>query len=471
MEKLFDLNIEQVLEHWEPEHALRELIANALDEQILTQSEPINVYKEDDKWHVRDYGRGLKYVHFTQNESKEKIDSPNLIGKFGVGLKDALAVFYRKHINVEINSKYANIKLIMTKKAGFDVETLHASFNSPKDPDMVGTDFIISGITDKAVDKAKSMFLYFNQNVELLEKTQYGEVYRDNSFKSPVIYINGVQIAIEDNFLFSYNITNINSQIKKALNRERSNVGRSAYSDSIKHILKKCESYSVLSALVNDLDNVMRGTNHDESNWGDIAAYAAKALNKNKDVVFMTPTERNNLSNQELEILKNSGKELVMITESVYTKIASSVSTFDDVCKAYNDNFKYEFIDYSNLTRDEQKVFDNKDFIIDFLKKHHFKTDAIIKISETICLDSSDHETLGVCQHQEKTIIIKRSELSSLERFASVLIHEFAHYHSKFPDNSRGFENVLTKLLGYALYELIYKSYIFDSLRGDLNES
>ena len=38
MDKLFDLNIEQVLEHWEPEHAVREIIANALDEQFLTKS-------------------------------------------------------------------------------------------------------------------------------------------------------------------------------------------------------------------------------------------------------------------------------------------------------------------------------------------------------------------------------------------------------------------------------------------------
>lgn len=471
MDRLFDLNIEQVLENWETEHALREIIANALDEQILTQTNPIKIYKENEKWHIRDYGRGIKYVHFTQNESKEKIDSPNLIGKFGVGLKDALAVFYRKHINVEINSKYANIKLIMTKKTGFNVETLHASFNAPKDPDMVGTDFIISGITDKAVDKAKSMFLYFNQNIELLERTRYGEVYRDKNSKSSAIYINGVQVAIEDNFMFSYNITNVNSHIKKSLNRERSNVGRSAYSDTIKSILKQCKSYPVLLALVEDLNNIMRGTNRDESSWVDIAAYAAKTLNENKNVVFMTPTERNNLSNQELEILKNSGKKLIMITENVFSKISSSVSTFDDVYKEYNANFKYEFIDYSDLTPSEQKIFDNKDFITDFLKKHHFKTDAIIKISETIRLDSSGHETLGICQHQEKTIIIKRSELSSLERFASVLIHEFTHYHSNYPDNSRDFETVLTKLLGFLMYELIYKSHVFDSLSSGLNKA
>lgn len=74
------------------------------------------------------------------------------------------------------------------------------------------------------------------------------------SVKKPAtIYINGMQVAVEENFLFSYNITNINTQIKKALNRERLNVGRTVYSDTIKSILKQCSSISVLAPLVNDL--------------------------------------------------------------------------------------------------------------------------------------------------------------------------------------------------------------------------
>ena len=36
--KEFDLNIENILENWEVYHAIREIIANALDEQILTDS-------------------------------------------------------------------------------------------------------------------------------------------------------------------------------------------------------------------------------------------------------------------------------------------------------------------------------------------------------------------------------------------------------------------------------------------------
>ena len=39
----FDLNIEKILGGWEVYHAIREIIANALDEQIVTQTEEISI--------------------------------------------------------------------------------------------------------------------------------------------------------------------------------------------------------------------------------------------------------------------------------------------------------------------------------------------------------------------------------------------------------------------------------------------
>ncbi len=452
--RLFDLNIEQVLEHWGPEHAAREIIANALDEQILTKSKKIEIFKSGNAWHIRDYGRGLQYSHFTQNENKEKMESPNLIGKFGVGLKDALAVFYRKGIHIEIESKYAHITLKMASKAGFDIQTLHASFDEPRNANMIGTDFIIAGISDDAINKAKSMFLCFNQNTTLLETTKYGQVYSCNN-TTPIIYINGVQVALEENFLFSYNITNINAQIKKALNRERTNVGRTAYSEAVKNILRQCKSDSVLLPLVDDLKNTMYGTSKDESGWVDIATYAAKTLNKNNNVVFMTPTQRANLTNQQAEILEESGKSLIMVTDNVYSKIGGSVNTFDTVYREYNEAFAYEFVSYNSLTQSEKHVFDLKDQIISFLKRHNYKYGAQIKISETIRIDTYGSITNGICEHEQNLIVIKRGVLKSNSTFLGVLIHEFAHYQNRNPDNSRAFENDLTEMLGYALLDNI----------------
>jgi len=65
--KSFDLNIERILEDWEVCDAVREIIANAIDEQVLTNTEPIEIYKDEyARWHIRDFGRGLRYEHLTQ---------------------------------------------------------------------------------------------------------------------------------------------------------------------------------------------------------------------------------------------------------------------------------------------------------------------------------------------------------------------------------------------------------------------
>lgn len=448
MDKLFDLNIEQVLEHWEPEHAVREIIANALDEQFLTKSKEIEIYKSGKRWYIRDFGRGIQYSHFTQNENQEKLASPFLIGKFGVGLKDALAVFHRKGIGVEINSKYGHISLTMAQKSGFDVQTLHAVFSNPIDETFVGTEFIIDGISDTAIEKAKAMFLCFNSSLKLLEKTKYGEVYQ-YAKKPAIIYINGVQVAIEENFLFSYNITNINAQIKKALNRERSNVGRTAYSDTIKNILRQCKSNSVLVPLVNDLQNIMSGTNCDESSWVDVATHAAKTLNKDDNVVFMTPAQRATMSNQQVEILEQSGKTLILVTDSVYGKIEDFVSTFDTVFREYTESFSYKFVPIEKLTATEKQTFAMSKEIIAFLKEHRFNYNIAIKVSETIRVGLDGIATCGVYDPSENAIIIKRSVLNNQTDFCSVLLHEFAHFQHGHDDNTRDFENDLTNMLGH----------------------
>lgn len=446
--KLFDLNIEKVLEHWGLEHALREIIANAVDEQALTSSKPIGIFQgEKGRWHVRDYGRGIEYRHFVQNESAEKMAAPNLIGKFGVGLKDALAVFWRNGIKIEIRSKFAVITLTMAHKSGFALKTLHAVFAKSGRTDMVGTDFVITGMPSEAVAKAKSMFLVFG-NSKCLESTKYGDVYSNNG-KAGIVYVNGVQVAIEENFLFSYNITNINAAIKKALNRERSNVGRTAYADSVKKILVQCQNHEVLFALVKDLENIMQGTNKDESSWLDVSSHAASVLNKKENVVFLSPHERAGMTNQQVEILGESDKRVVFVPDTVVQRLGSNITTFSNVVQEYRERFKYEFIDPSNLTHAERQVYMKKDAVLRFLRDNGYKVDIPVKISHTIRVDGNGLTSDGV--FTGSMVIIKRSVLNDATEYLGVLAHEFAHYNSGASDNTRVFENTLTDMLGFAL--------------------
>jgi hypothetical protein len=100
--QLFDLNIEEVLDHWEVEHAIREVIANALDEQLLSSTADVEIVEDGaDNCRIRDFGRGLEIEHFTLSESAEKLGAPEgIIGKFGVGLKDAVAAVLTEELAV-----------------------------------------------------------------------------------------------------------------------------------------------------------------------------------------------------------------------------------------------------------------------------------------------------------------------------------------------------------------------------------
>jgi hypothetical protein len=72
-----------------------------------------------------------------------------VIGKFGVGLKDALATLDRRGINVLIRSKFGDITPGLLPKHGFsDVKTPHAIFHPPEDSSLAGTDVLLHVVSD-----------------------------------------------------------------------------------------------------------------------------------------------------------------------------------------------------------------------------------------------------------------------------------------------------------------------------------
>jgi len=262
---LFDLNVEKILDHWGVAEAIREVIANALDEQALSGTAEPRIVKRRDGWHVTDFGRGLHYQHLTQNENPEKRrKSALVVGKFGVGLKDALATFYRRGIEVKVRTARADITLQRAAKSNFaDVKTLHAAISPPSEPNRRGTDFILSGLPDADMAAARDYFLRFAGDEEL-ERTDFGTILQRRPNEPARIYVKGVRVAVEEQFLFSYNITSTTAQLQRALNRERANVGRSAYQDRVKAILLKATSDVIAEQLAQDLTRIPAGTNHDE---------------------------------------------------------------------------------------------------------------------------------------------------------------------------------------------------------------
>lgn len=452
----FDLNIEKILEGWEIPHALREIVANALDEQALTDTRDVEIAKDaQGRWHVRDYGRGLKYEHLTQNENGEKLkNAEKVVGKFGVGLKDALATLHRRGVDVAIQSKHGNIALDVVPKHGFaDIETLHAAISPAADKKFIGTDFVFRRLVDSDIADAKRFFLCFSGD-EVLETTGLGQILRRREQARARIYVKGLLVAEEDEFAFSYNITSLTAAMNRALNRERSNVGRTAYSDRVKAMLLASSASEVAETLAADLQRMELGTSHDEVKWTDVAVHACQILNAAKKVVFVTAQQRT-LASDAIDHAIADGYEAVTVPDNIRQRLrgikdmnGNAVRDLDTYAEEFSRSFEFTFIDIGKLSTTERKVFDLREAIAK-LGGGLPRQVKDIKVSETMrpaFISASD--ALGLWEPHKGRIIIKRSELLSVEAFAGTLLHEIAHARSGYGDVSREFEGELTALIG-----------------------
>jgi hypothetical protein len=447
---LFDLNTEEVLENWEVEHAIREIISNALDEQFLSHSAEIEIIKDSSgDWHVRDFGRGLRYQHLTLKENQEKLTAPTgVIGKFGVGLNDAFATMFRRGINVLARSSFGTYRLKKAYKHGFDIETLHVECDdSPND--IQGTDFSLSGTTDLDMEKAKSLFLKF-AGEDVLETNAHGQILQRQGIGGRV-YISGVLANEEDKFLFSYNITSLTHSMKNRLNRERLNVGRTIYADRVKTILKNSTNKLVQKLLIDQVPKRATGEQCDEMAWGEIRLRALTLMAEQESVVVGTEQDVQS-SHSRLDNIKSDGHRVVVISEQEKTKLKAQnlaggpqVRTFEAYEEEYRASFEFKFVDYPGLTPQERRVYDFTPRILALVGITGKQTPDV-RISET--MRSKKDNTLGVWEPTLEAIVVKRSQLRSLRDYAATLLHEAGHATTGTEDETLEFEAVLTGYLG-----------------------
>ena len=447
----FDLNIERVLENWTVAHAIREVIANALDEAALTGTNEPEIAKDGEgRWHIRDFGRGLRYEHLTQNENREKLDNPEkVVGKFGVGLKDALATFDRHGVGVRIRSRHGDITTAKQPKHGFsDITTLHAVIEDPSAADMDGTDVELTGVKDDDVEEAKALFRHYAGD-EVLEETQYGVVLARPKWAAR-IYVNGLRVAEERNYLFSYDITSPTKALRAALNRERSNVGRTAYTDRVKAIVLAATSERVAVALAEDLSKFETGRWHDEVQLVDVGVHACQVLNATGKVIFLTPQELNQ-AREFVDRARDDGYRVVVVPQNIRRKLLDAVDItgapivdLERYKQSWNESFEFSFVEPDELTAAERMVFSRAEAILS-LRGGRPPNVRDILISETMRIGASGYaEAAGLWEPKESRIVIKRDQLASLGSFAGTLLHEVAHAVSGTPDVSSGFEDALT---------------------------
>ena len=441
--RYFDLNVEKVLDGWSISHAARELIANALDEQVLSRTRPIEISRVSaGVWQIRDYGRGLRYAHLTQNESLEKHRRESeVIGRFGVGLKDALAVMDRKGVGIALHSKHGDIRLRHQTKAGFpDVQTLHAALSPPSDGSMTGTIVAISGVTDEVMEEAKGFFLRFSDE-EVLETTKVGQILRKSKGGPARIYVKGLVVAEEPNFAFNYNVTALTQTMRKALNRERTNVGRAVYGERVKAMLLAATSPAVGDVLASNLPRLSSGTSCEEvANWTDVGLRACQILNAARPVVFVTDQQRTS-DREMVDRAIEDGLEIVTVPATIAAKIATGkdiagdpLRSLEQFARQWSASIEYRFVAERDLTPTEGEIYRLWRQIAALAGglPASFKE---LKISETMRPSVKEGmNPAGLWEVSTGRIIVHRRELRSFETFAGTLLHELTHAHTSLDD-------------------------------------
>lgn len=463
---IYDLNIQNILEDWKPEDAIREFISNALDETKLshTKQEP-NIFKDSDGlWHIRDYGRGLKPNSFIQNENEEKLNRNDMIGKFGIGLKDAIATLVRNKISFYILADQERYEAEYRIKAGGSNElTIHMVASPlPKGQKIQGTD-VVMRCTDQQIQNAKGKFSQYD-SMKVLASTDLGEIIQKPFFGPAKIYFNGLEIAQEENFIFSYNITKPTLQLKKALNRERKNVGKTAYAKRIQDMYKNLEEKAVMDIL---LDHIIdRDFSQSELDYSEVMAsvlqWSAQDSQTNRDKVFVSQSFMENHPSMIADVSERQDKKIVILPDTSYKKIETfnkntqdsstsaygqnTINTFDQILRIEEENFNPEVISFSDLAEKEQKVFKLAQNIVDKVSQpHYFKA---IKVAQSLYSYEEGAQAVGLWDSREQTIYIRRDQLNSSSAFLGTLIHEIIHAQTGKYDATRAFESFLTQVIG-----------------------
>jgi hypothetical protein len=272
------------------------------------------------------------------------------------------------------------------------------------------------------------------------------------------IYVKGVRVAVEEQFLFSYNITSTTAQLQRALNRERTNVGRTAYQDRVKAILLKARSDAVAEELVKDLTRIPLGTNHDEVTWLDVQEQAVRILAAKGKTVFVSAQQMFTMGSTVQEA-RADGYKVIVIPDRLLARVpklrdinGNPILDISGFIQAWNASFTYDFIDPATLDKTERESWEILPRLVQ-LAGDHARRVKEVRISNTMRLDEGAYETEGVWD--SPNIVLKRSVLDSPRHFARVVLHEIAHASSGANHGSLAFMAAIDDLAGLAAIEAL----------------
>jgi hypothetical protein len=114
----------------------------------------------------------------------------------------------------------------------------------------------------------------------------------------------------------------------------------------------------------------------------------------------------------------------------------------------WQESFHFTFIDPASFTAEEHAVWEMLPQIF-VARGGRPRRIRDIRVSETMRLmEGRYQEAVGVWEYETGQIIIKRTQLQSVESFAATVLHELSHALSGASDVSLEFEEKLSQELG-----------------------
>jgi hypothetical protein len=218
--------------------------------------------------------------------------------------------------------------------------------------------------------------------------------------------------------------------------------------------LLACDQDAVIDALVADLQRYERGTWHDETQWIDVGLHACKQLNAKRQVIFLTAFELS-FAGDFVQRARDDGYEIIVVPETIRRKLpglsdaaGNPIRDLNRYRDEWQDSFHFTFVDPADLSDGERTVFEAlpQIFAARGGRPRHVRD---VRVSETMrLLEGRYQEAVGVWEPEGGQIIVKRTQLQSLAKFAGTVLHELSHALSGAPDMSLEFEQQLTEELG-----------------------
>lgn len=469
----FDLNLDKVLAFWTQTDALRELVANALDEHIITKRpDAIQIQHLGNVVTVKDLGRGIRPEHFQFKQSQEKLsgETPGVCGIHGGGLKDSLACLYQKGHAVIVKSAHCQMTFGIRPKHDFpQIMSLHG-FVLPGIPGMIGTEILINKITPEQLQETKSLFLQLVPQ-KVLDNNDWGEVLRKQG-ESANIYINGLLVSQESDYNYSYNITKLNTEIRRRLNRDRNNLGRSAFSAQIANIVRHCTDPSLL----NEMQQAFQ-KRHEEDLGADLRLNEARKFlaalpepeghphphgeqkaqipeQKDHSILGEHAGPEMDKSGDDEEPHANANPENQDEDGDIKIDQTPIVSLKDPpkkqrpkppVCTDEETRMGEE-VPVSQLTSAEREVYKQTEPLLRLLPGIFGHKRFPIKVVQSITIRG--RRCLGGWLPAKQTVAVAREQLRSKADFFATVLHEMLHGVSHHADGTVEFETALTEIMG-----------------------